>query len=56
MPAAILMPVYNERSTLEDAIRAALEAELPVASRELVIVDDGSTDGNCSNRATGPSR
>ena len=39
------MPVYNEPPTLEDAIRAALEAELPVASRELVIVDDGSTDG-----------
>ncbi len=42
----ILMPVYNERSTLEDAIRNALDAELPVASRELVIVDDGSTDGS----------
>jgi glycosyltransferase involved in cell wall biosynthesis len=41
----ILMPVYNERSTLEEAVRDALEAELPVESRELVIVDDGSTDG-----------
>jgi dolichol-phosphate hexosyltransferase len=42
---SILMPVFNERSTVEAAIDDALTAELPVASRELVIVDDGSTDG-----------
>jgi dolichol-phosphate hexosyltransferase len=41
----ILMPVYNERATVEEAIEAALAAELPVDSRELVVVDDGSTDG-----------
>jgi glycosyltransferase involved in cell wall biosynthesis len=42
---SILMPVFNERATVEEAIRDALEAELPVATRELVLVDDGSTDG-----------
>jgi dolichol-phosphate hexosyltransferase len=42
---SILMPVYNERATVEAAIADALEAELPVASRQLVVVDDGSTDG-----------
>jgi dolichol-phosphate hexosyltransferase len=42
---SILMPVFNERSTVEAAIEDALTAELPVASRELVVVDDGSTDG-----------
>jgi dolichol-phosphate hexosyltransferase len=41
---SILMPVYNERATVEAAIADALGAELPVA-RELVLVDDGSTDG-----------
>ena len=41
----ILMPVYNERATVEAAIEDALTAELPVASRELIVVDDGSTDG-----------
>jgi glycosyltransferase involved in cell wall biosynthesis len=41
----ILMPVYNERATVEAAIADALGAELPVDSRQLVIVDDGSTDG-----------
>jgi len=41
----ILMPVFNERATVERAIEDALTAELPVESRQLVIVDDGSTDG-----------
>ena len=42
---SILMPAFNERATVEDAIADALAAELPVASREVVVVDDGSTDG-----------
>jgi glycosyltransferase involved in cell wall biosynthesis len=47
MPSSltILMPVFNERSTVERAIDDALTAELPVDSRELVLIDDGSTDG-----------
>ena len=39
------MPVFNERPTVEAAIEDALSAELPVVSRQIVIVDDGSTDG-----------
>src|SRR5687768_11367899 len=39
------MPVFNERATVERAIEDALGAELPVERRELVLVDDGSTDG-----------
>jgi glycosyltransferase involved in cell wall biosynthesis len=42
---SILMPVFNERPTVEAAIEEALSAELPVPSRELIVVDDGSTDG-----------
>ena len=42
---SILMPVFNERETLMRAVEDALSAELPVDSRQLVIVDDGSTDG-----------
>jgi dolichol-phosphate hexosyltransferase len=42
---SILMPAFNERATVEGAIADALAADLPVASRELVVVDDGSTDG-----------
>ena len=42
---SILMPVFNERRTVEAAIEDALSAELPVVSRQIVVVDDGSTDG-----------
>jgi glycosyltransferase involved in cell wall biosynthesis len=40
----VVMPVYNERETVERAIAGVLEADV-AASYELVIVDDGSTDG-----------
>jgi glycosyltransferase involved in cell wall biosynthesis len=42
---SILMPVYNERATVEEAIAQALAADLPVDDVQLVIVDDGSEDG-----------
>ena len=46
MPAlTILMPVYNEAPTVLAAIDDALTATLPVDGRELIVVDDGSTDG-----------
>jgi glycosyltransferase involved in cell wall biosynthesis len=41
----ILMPVYNESATVLAAIDDALESELPVERRELIVIDDGSTDG-----------
>jgi glycosyltransferase involved in cell wall biosynthesis len=41
---SILMPVYNERATLERAVAAVLHADLS-DSFELLVVDDGSTDG-----------
>ncbi len=39
------MPAFNERATIAQAIRGTLGADLPVDEVELVIVDDGSTDG-----------
>jgi glycosyltransferase involved in cell wall biosynthesis len=39
------MPVFNERKTVEQAIDQVLNADLP-PDLELVIVDDGSTDGS----------
>src|SRR4051794_12292647 len=46
MKLSILMPVYNERSVVERCISLVLAAPLPeTMERELVIVDDCSTDG-----------
>ena len=42
---SILIPVYNERATVEEAVRQVQDTEYPVDEVELVIVDDGSTDG-----------
>lgn len=41
---SVLMPVYNERETVERAIAGVLEAGIS-DSLELLVVDDGSTDG-----------
>jgi glycosyltransferase involved in cell wall biosynthesis len=41
---SILMPVYNERERVERAIAEVLQTELPTEF-ELIVVDDGSTDG-----------
>jgi glycosyltransferase involved in cell wall biosynthesis len=41
---SVVMPVYNERETIERAIAGVLEADV-TPSFELLIVDDGSTDG-----------
>jgi glycosyltransferase involved in cell wall biosynthesis len=41
---SILMPVYNERERVERAISEVLATELPTEF-ELIVVDDGSTDG-----------
>jgi glycosyltransferase involved in cell wall biosynthesis len=42
---SILIPTYNEAMTLERLLNRVLEVELP-CERELIVVDDGSTDGS----------
>jgi glycosyltransferase involved in cell wall biosynthesis len=42
---SVLMPVYNERATIETAIERVLAVEVSVHGVDLVVVDDGSTDG-----------
>ncbi len=44
MKLSILMPVYNEQATLAFAMKEVLNVEFP-CEIELVVVDDGSTDG-----------
>ena len=44
MKLSILMPVFNEVAVLEAAVKRVLDVPYPVET-ELIIVDDGSTDG-----------
>ncbi|HUY23420.1 MAG TPA: glycosyltransferase family 2 protein [Acidimicrobiales bacterium] len=44
MKLSVLMPVYNESATLTAAVARVLDVQYP-CDMELVIVDDGSTDG-----------
>ncbi len=39
---SVVMPVFNERETIEEIIRRVLAVPLRI---ELIVVDDGSTDG-----------
>lgn len=49
MKLSILIPVYNERTVVEKSIGQVLDAPLPEnMERELVIVDDCSTDGTAA--------
>uniref|UniRef100_A0A831T8N0 Glycosyltransferase family 2 protein n=1 Tax=Thermorudis peleae TaxID=1382356 RepID=A0A831T8N0_9BACT len=41
---SVLIPVYNEERTILELIRRVRAVELPY-QREIVVVDDGSTDG-----------
>ena len=45
MKLSILMPVYNEAETLNYAVKRVLDVSYP-CEVELVLVDDGSTDGS----------
>ena len=46
MKISIIIPVYNEFQTLDRVIERVLKAPLPAGcSREVIVVDDGSTDG-----------
>src|SRR5262249_13014533 len=40
---SVVMPVYNERTTVEEIIRRVLAVPLRI---ELIVVDDGSKDGS----------
>ncbi len=46
MLISIIIPVYNEKPTLAEVLRRVVAAPLPAGcDREVIVVDDGSTDG-----------
>ena len=50
---SIVVPVYNEEATVGELIERLLAIELPVA-REILVINDGSTDGTRSVLNTFP--
>ncbi|MEZ5875686.1 MAG: glycosyltransferase family 2 protein [Hyphomicrobiales bacterium] len=54
LSATVVVPVYNERESLRDLTKAIQEVALQspeIASIEIVLVDDGSTDDSWSTLA-----
>lgn len=43
--ASVLIDTYNHERFIEQAIVSVLEQDFPAADREILVVDDGSTDG-----------
>jgi glycosyltransferase involved in cell wall biosynthesis len=43
---SILMPVYNEQATLREILKQIRAVEIPGVNKEIIAVDDGSTDGS----------
>lgn len=41
---SVIIPVYNEKSTISEVIEKVSAVELPI-EKEIIVVDDGSTDG-----------
>lgn len=50
MKLSVIIPVYNEENTVRTIITRVLEADLPERmDREILVVDDGSTDNTVRN-------
>jgi hypothetical protein len=45
---SVLIDTYNHERSIEKAITSALEQDFPASDREIIVVDDGSTDDGAS--------
>lgn len=45
MKLSIIMPAFNERNTIKEILRRVKVVELEGIEKEIIVVDDGSTDG-----------
>ena len=41
---SIIIPCYNEEKTISKVIQKVLDLELENISKEIIVIDDGSTD------------
>jgi glycosyltransferase involved in cell wall biosynthesis len=46
MKLSVIMPVYNEQATLRQILSQVRSVQLPGISKEILVVDDGSTDSS----------
>jgi glycosyltransferase involved in cell wall biosynthesis len=42
---SVIIPVYNEEKTIAEAVKAVSKSRLPGFKKQIIVVDDGSTDG-----------
>lgn len=50
MKLSIIIPVFNEEKTIQEVLKTVLAVALPKSiTREVIVVDDGSTDNTISN-------
>jgi len=43
---SVIFPVYNERATVEESLQRVLRKDIPGVQIEIIIVENGSTDGS----------
>jgi glycosyltransferase involved in cell wall biosynthesis len=56
MRASVIVPAYNAEKTIEECLKALLEQDFPKQDYEIIVVDDGSTDGTAKVAAKYPVR
>lgn len=44
-PVTLLIPVFNEEAQIERTIRQSMNLEYPAGKLQVIVIDDGSTDG-----------
>lgn len=49
MKLSIVIPVYNEEKTISKLIDRVIAAEIPGVKKEIIVVDDGSSDKTANN-------
>jgi glycosyltransferase involved in cell wall biosynthesis len=46
MKLSVIIPVYNEETTIQAVVEKVMAVDLPGIDREIIIADDGSTDAS----------